>query len=79
MPKRRENSQRAPTVQIAFRLPVSTEARLESVADALGLDVSNFLRLMILESLPDYEGRAAQVIRGEPTRKGARPGREKKT
>jgi hypothetical protein len=47
--------------QIAFRLKKELADRLEHAAEALGLDVSNLLRLMLSEKLAEYEARARRV------------------
>jgi predicted DNA-binding protein len=55
------------TRQVAVRFPVELADRLETAAADLGLDVSNLLRLMVTQKLPEYEelGAAAQArLRG---------------
>lgn len=52
--------------QVAFRLPQSLVDRLEAAGDLLGLDMSNLLRMMIIEKLPEYEDRGRKA-RGETT------------
>ena len=49
--------------QVNFRVPGPLNARLEAVAEILGLDVSNFLRLMLVQKLPDYEREAEKYRR----------------
>jgi hypothetical protein len=50
-----------PPRQFNIRLDGETAERVESAADALGLDGANFLRQMVRECLPIYERRAQQV------------------
>jgi hypothetical protein len=45
------------TEQIGFRAKKAIVARIDEVADALGLDRSAMLRMMIIECLPTYEHR----------------------
>lgn len=55
------------TRQVAVRFPVALAERLDAAAADLGLDVSNLLRLMVTQKLPEYEemGTAAQArLRG---------------
>ena len=47
--------------QLSLRVPLSLAKRIDAAAEMLGLDPSNFLRMMLLESLPTYEERARQV------------------
>lgn len=49
--------------QLAFRAPEDLAARLEKAASRLGLDLSNFLRMMAVENVARYERRADQVDR----------------
>lgn len=57
--------------QVAFRVPDALWTRLEGVADRLGLDVSNFLRMMLIEQIGVYERRAERVERGEDVNDGS--------
>lgn len=54
------------TRQLAFRVPESAARRVEKVSARLGLDVSNFLRMMLVENLVTYERRAERVEGGGP-------------
>jgi len=47
--------------QINFRASLSLADRLERTASRLGLDVSNFVRMVLMENLPDYESRADEI------------------
>ena len=55
--------------QIAFRAPGSLVKRIDDAAEQLGLDPSNFLRMMLLECLPIYEERGRLI-----TERKASPG-----
>jgi hypothetical protein len=69
----RKKSQPAdPSTQIVFRLPVPLYEALRAAADSLGLDVSNLLRMMIAEKVPEYidRGRRAALALAE-ARRGA--------
>ena len=46
---------------IAFRAPQDLVERLEHVADGLGLDVSNLVRMVLKENLTPYEDRVRQM------------------
>lgn len=47
--------------QVAFRAPDDLVHRLDMVASRLGLDLSNFLRMIVVENLPAYEQRASRI------------------
>lgn len=49
------------TKQIAFRVPASLAVRLERTAARLGLDASNFMRMVLLEHMTEYERRADRI------------------
>lgn len=49
--------------QVTFRLKAELHERLESTAEALGLEVSSLLRHMLMEHLPQYEERAEEIAR----------------
>jgi hypothetical protein len=51
--------------QLAFRVPNELADRVEAVAARLGLDTSNFLRMMLLEQVGSYERRADRIEGGE--------------
>lgn len=60
MPKKRgrpakSESDPDPLDQISIRFKRSVLARLEVAADPLGLDVSNLVRLIVSQKLPEYE------------------------
>jgi hypothetical protein len=46
---------------INFRAPDDLAALLEDVAEGLGLDISNLVRMVLYENLAPYEERAAQA------------------
>lgn len=48
----------------SVRFGPADSARVESTAATLGLDEANFLRMMILETLPRYEKKAALIRDG---------------
>ncbi len=50
--------------QLAFRVPGSMAGRVEKVAARLGLDLSNFLRMLLVENLAIYERRADKIEEG---------------
>lgn len=54
-----------PTRQMAFRVPNDLAERIEAVAPRLGLDTSNFLRMMLIEQIGTYERRADRIEAGE--------------
>jgi hypothetical protein len=51
--------------QLAFRVPEALAQRVERVAERLGLDTSNFLRMLLLEQVGVYERRADRIEAGE--------------
>jgi hypothetical protein len=53
-------------VQHNVGLDPETSGRVSGVADALGLDEVQLIRMMIKENLPVYERRAAAVRAGRP-------------
>lgn len=57
-----------PTVnrQVNFRAPEDLYLRIDRTARAFGLDVANFLRMLVKENLPAYEQRAEHIRQGEP-------------
>lgn len=52
--------------QINFRASASLAAKLDAVADAFGVDVSNLVRLILNQNLPKYEQQADRIRRGLP-------------
>ncbi len=65
MPRgKKKTDQTEPQKQLAFKVSQAIARRVEGAAESLGLDVSNFLRMMLLENLAEYEGRGRK-IRGE--------------
>jgi hypothetical protein len=51
--------------QLAFRVPEALAQRVERVSERLGLDTSNFLRMLLLEQVGVYERRADRIEAGE--------------
>lgn len=51
--------------QINFRAPDDLTARLDAVAEALALDVSSLVRMVLAEHLSKYEHRADEVRRNK--------------
>lgn len=47
--------------QINFRAPNDLASELEDVAEALGLDVSNLVRMVLRENLAQYRERADRI------------------
>ena len=47
--------------QIGFRVSEERYLELEDIAHGMGLDLSNFLRLMIAENLPTYRQRVREI------------------
>jgi len=54
---------------INFRCPGDVFARLGATAKALGLDVSNLVRMLIIENLGRYEDRIREIESKNPDRK----------
>ena len=48
---------------VAFRSPAELSKRLDEVAEALGLDVSNLVRMVLHENLYIYEQRVKEMRR----------------
>lgn len=65
MGKKKDSSGGRPGVgrQINFRAPPDLVQRLETVAEALALDVSSLIRMVLAENLARYERRADEVLR----------------
>ncbi len=51
--------------ELAYRVTNELAERVEQAAAGLGLDTANFLRMMTLEQIGVYEGRADRVKAGE--------------
>lgn len=51
--------------QVNIRLTTGLYQRVEATAEALSLDVAQFLRMVIRRSLPEYEAQAEEVRRAE--------------
>lgn len=49
--------------QVNFRASPRLSARLEYISEALGLDVSNLVRMVLNEKLDEYEARATAVVK----------------
>jgi len=65
MPKKKASE--VPAAQVVFRLPRDLHDALQTAATGLGLDLSNLLRMMIAEHVPEYieRGRRAAVALGQ--------------
>lgn len=50
---------------INFRAPPDLATRLDFVAEKLGLDVSNLVRMILYENLAQYERRAKMIEQAE--------------
>jgi predicted DNA binding CopG/RHH family protein len=63
MPAKKKSASAAPTPgkQINFRASDQLAARIEAVAHRLGLDVSNFVRMVLNQNLPKYEEEVAKL------------------
>lgn len=57
-----------PVRQINYRCDESLYERLARVADALGLDLSNFTRMVLMEHLHQYEERVESISPRKPKR-----------
>jgi len=55
---------------INFRAGADLAERLDYVAGALGLDVSNLVRMVLKENLPQYEERARRILASEADKEG---------
>ena len=72
MPKGKSDTEKISSGRpINFRAPDDLAKRLDSVGEALGLDISNLVRMILYENIAPYEERAA-VLRtkgraGKPT------------
>lgn len=52
---------------INFRAPPDLATRLDRVAEGLGLDVSNLVRMVLYENLAAYERRVRELDQGKST------------
>lgn len=61
----------------SLRFPnAAIQKTIEETAKALGTDETNFLRLVISESLPKYVQRAAAILRGQEPPETSLPDRD---
>jgi len=56
--------------QVSFRLPTSLVDRAETTAGKLGLDLSNFFRMMLVENIGTYEERVRQIEKRQSHEQG---------
>src|SRR3954470_18558403 len=54
VPKKKKQPDAVPAAQVVFRLPQKLHDALQVAAAGLGLDLSNLLRMMIAEHVPEY-------------------------
>jgi hypothetical protein len=54
VPKKKQQPDAVPAAQVVFRLPQNLHDALQLAAAGLGLDLSNLLRMMIAEHVPEY-------------------------
>jgi hypothetical protein len=59
--------------QVNIRIPPDLDGRLQFIADVLGLDISNLVRLVLNEQLHTYEARARQIVESRAQAQGKRP------
>jgi hypothetical protein len=59
--KKQRGGDEAPAVQVVFRLPQNLHDALQAAAAGLGLDLSNLLRMMIAEHVPEYVERGRRA------------------
>lgn len=73
VPRKRQLAEGEPlSEQIGIRLTPTFRDRINRAALALGTDETNLVRMILSESLPSYEDRAARAQR--PTAKGGKLG-----
>ena len=60
MPKKK-GSTAVPAMQVVFRIPADLHDALQTAASGLGIDLSNLLRMMIAEHVPEYIGRGRRA------------------
>jgi hypothetical protein len=70
VPKKKQSSE-GPPIQIVFRVGKTMHDALLTAAAGLGVDLSNLLRMMIAEKIPEYieRGRRAAAALEQATRK----------
>lgn len=51
----------APSRQINFRAGAKLAAELDDIAETLGVDLSNLVRMMLIENLANYKARARAI------------------
>lgn len=56
--------------QVNFRATDDFYGRLERVAGILGVDLSNLVRMILHENLPQYERRASQIESNDAEEEG---------
>ena len=54
------------TVRLRFNVTPEMDARVRGCAERVGLDLPNFLRLVLAENLPRYERQAERLRQGGP-------------
>ena len=70
MPKRqpaKDKGERSDGRSVTFRAPQDLAERLDSVADGLGLDVSNLVRMILNKHLYVYEEQVADIKSRRPS------------
>jgi len=50
-----------PAMQVVFRIPADLHDALQTAATGLGIDLSNLLRMMIAEHVPEYIARGRKA------------------
>jgi hypothetical protein len=60
MPRKKQSAE-VSAVQVVFRVPRDLHDALLTAASGLGLDLSNLLRLVLTERLPEYLERGRQA------------------
>jgi predicted DNA binding CopG/RHH family protein len=63
--KKKVDSESQELRQVNIRLATGLYSRVEATAEALSLDVAQFLRMVIRRALPEYESQADEVRRAE--------------
>jgi hypothetical protein len=60
MPKKAHSGQ-VEAIQVVFRMPKDLHTAVQTAAAGLGLDLSNLLRMMIAEHIPEYIDRGRRA------------------